>query len=214
MITVFLDESGDLGFDLDKRRSSRYFIVTALMCEDTKPVDKAVKKIFTGFSKTEVKNHHGALHATHEKDETRHKLLKNLSLCDVHVFGLVLDKRRVQTRTTANLPVAYTILVNELMNRLLLSVVTDPTVDELHLVASQREKKSLLNQQFTRTVEDHLRHDCGVTATVQITPADQSRGLQAVDMASWSLFQKLEHNNPTYSELLANRLVEVRDVLA
>ena len=31
---IFLDESGDLGFDFDKAKTSRYFVITLLVCND------------------------------------------------------------------------------------------------------------------------------------------------------------------------------------
>lgn len=34
VLHIFLDESGDLGFDLSKSGTSRYFVITLLVCED------------------------------------------------------------------------------------------------------------------------------------------------------------------------------------
>jgi hypothetical protein len=43
---IFMDESGDLGLDFSKIRTSRYFMVTFLLVSNKKPLDKIVKKIF------------------------------------------------------------------------------------------------------------------------------------------------------------------------
>jgi len=37
MAYIFMDESGDLGFDFKKKKTSRYFVVTFLMIDDPKP---------------------------------------------------------------------------------------------------------------------------------------------------------------------------------
>ena len=59
---IFLDESGDLGFDFRKKKTSHHFIVTILITGDKKGIEKLVKKIFHGFSKKEIRHHHGVLH--------------------------------------------------------------------------------------------------------------------------------------------------------
>lgn len=40
-----MDESGDLGFDFTKDKTSRYFVITFLMIDDPKPGSKIIKNI-------------------------------------------------------------------------------------------------------------------------------------------------------------------------
>lgn len=45
MAHIFLDESGDLGFNFKKKNTSKFFIVTILFVEGSKnPIEKIVKK--------------------------------------------------------------------------------------------------------------------------------------------------------------------------
>jgi hypothetical protein len=55
MAYIFLDESGDLGFDFSKKKTSQYFVVTFLFVHKKRPVEKVIKNIFAGFSKREIK---------------------------------------------------------------------------------------------------------------------------------------------------------------
>jgi hypothetical protein len=57
--TVYLDESGDLGFDFANARTSRHFPVAALASVDTKAIGKAVKKVFGAFTKAQAGRHPG-----------------------------------------------------------------------------------------------------------------------------------------------------------
>ena len=77
MAYIFLDESGDLGFNFKKKKTSKYFVVTFLFVREKVLLEKIVKEIFKGFSKTEIKNHDGVLHAF---KETRRQD-KNYSIC-------------------------------------------------------------------------------------------------------------------------------------
>lgn len=45
---IFLDESGDLGFNKAKK-NSQYFIITILFARDKKPLEKIVKKVHQGL---------------------------------------------------------------------------------------------------------------------------------------------------------------------
>jgi hypothetical protein len=67
MAVAYLDESGDLGFDFSREKTSKHFVIAVLLCRNPKPIDKIIRKIFAGFSKTEVRNHHGVLHAFKER---------------------------------------------------------------------------------------------------------------------------------------------------
>ena len=53
--TVYMDESGDLGFDFSKHKTSRYFVAAFVFTSEPRQLDKIIKKIFAGFSKLEVK---------------------------------------------------------------------------------------------------------------------------------------------------------------
>ncbi len=52
---IFIDESGDLGFNFKKNKTSKYFIVTFILSKDKGVLDKIIKKVFKSFSKTEIK---------------------------------------------------------------------------------------------------------------------------------------------------------------
>lgn len=80
MAYVFLDESGDLGFDFSKGKTSKYFVITFLFVVNKDQVEKIVKKIFHGFLPKELKHHAGYLHAHKEKPKTKIKLLQLLNM--------------------------------------------------------------------------------------------------------------------------------------
>ncbi|MCA9407428.1 MAG: DUF3800 domain-containing protein [Candidatus Omnitrophica bacterium] len=44
MVHLFLDESGDLGFDFTKKKTSRVFVITCLFTEHKRGIEKIVKK--------------------------------------------------------------------------------------------------------------------------------------------------------------------------
>ena len=56
MSYIFLDESGDLGFS---RRSSKWFILTIILTNNHRRVEKSVKKVHKGLKRNtkQLKNY-------------------------------------------------------------------------------------------------------------------------------------------------------------
>ncbi|MCL2316991.1 MAG: DUF3800 domain-containing protein [Actinomycetia bacterium] len=208
MTTVYLDESGDLGFDFSKPRTSRYFVVTALVCDDPRLVARAVKKVFAGFTQTQVRRSHGVLHAYKEDDRTRRKLLGLLAGLDVRVVVMWFDKRRTFTDLTDDAHGLYSYLVNVLLDHALGSSWAVPASRRpVRLVASRRETKRLLNEQFVTYLREHVRHT-DVDLTVEIADPSAEKGLQAADCLAWSFFRKFEYGDPRYAQIVASVIEE------
>ena len=98
MAFIFLDESGDLGFNFNKKKTSKYFVIACLFVKEERPVTKIIKKIFADFTKKEVKNHGGTLHAYKERPVIRQKLLNALNEKDVAIISIYLNKLKVHTK--------------------------------------------------------------------------------------------------------------------
>ena len=71
MAYIYMDESGDLGFDFQRRRTSKFFVITLLFVKKRCPVEKIVRKVFDSLPKKVRQRHPGPLHCTHEKPTVR-----------------------------------------------------------------------------------------------------------------------------------------------
>ncbi len=95
MSYIFLDESGDLGFNFKKKRTSKYFVVTLLFVPGAKgPIEKVVKKTHTELARKRKKRV-GVLHAVNEKPITRQRLLKRLTEKECTIMAIYLNKQKV-----------------------------------------------------------------------------------------------------------------------
>ena len=102
---IFLDESGDLGFETRKEGTSHNFIITFLITKDKRGIEKIVKKIFRNFSKKEIKRHHGMLHAFRETKQTRIKILSLFKTTknQRYLSSLSIKKRYTQNSEIKNI---------------------------------------------------------------------------------------------------------------
>jgi len=95
MAYIFLDESGDLGFNFKKKKTSKIFVVTCLFIENKRPIEKIVKKTHSELKK-KYKRKFGILHCVKEKPITRQRLLRRLNEKDCIVMTIYLNKKNLK----------------------------------------------------------------------------------------------------------------------
>ena len=73
MAFIFLNESGDLGVDFTKQKTTKFFVVTFLFAEHKGPVEKCVGLVHRQLRK-KYRNLSGVLHASKE-ESTQYNVL-------------------------------------------------------------------------------------------------------------------------------------------
>ncbi len=214
MAYIFMDESGDLGFDFSKKKTSKFFIISFLFIDDEaqkKSAEKIIKKVFTGFSKKEVKFHHGALHAYKESPKVRTYVLGRLSKMPISVMSICLNKKNVYTSLQDEMHILYNYVTNILLDRICKKKIL-PLDRKIHLVASQRETNKFLNQNFKAYLEKQAKNRHRISIDIETTPFFSEKCLQLVDFVSWSLFRYREYGDNFYRNLISNLLIEENDL--
>ena len=208
MAYIFLDESGDLGFDFKKQKTSKFFVITFLFAKDKRVIERMVKKIFKGFSKLEVKNHSGVLHAYKETPRTRQKLLNMVRKNNTsNVIVIYLNKRKVYSKLQDEKQVLYNYVTNILMDRVCTKKLI-PIDEKISLIASRRETNKFLNQNFTAYLKSQVRNNHKLDIDIEIKSPTQEKSLQVVDMLSWSIFRKYERGDESYYNIIKPDIIE------
>lgn len=207
MSWIFLDESGDLGFNFKNCKTSNYFVISFLILSDKNPVEKIVKKIFQGFSKKEIKTHNGVLHCYKEKISTRKKLLNKLVEKEISIINIYLNKHRVYTNLQENNHVLYNYVTNILLDRLYTKKLI-PLNSNITLIASRRETNKFLNENFKSYLENQMITNKKVRFSVDIKTPKEEKCLQIVDFVSWSTYRKYEHKDDSYWKIIHSKIIE------
>jgi hypothetical protein len=205
MSYIFLDESGDLGFNPDKK-SSRFFMVTFLFVEDKRPIEKAVKKTHAELSK-KLKKKIGELHAVNEKPITRQRLLKRLHEKECSIMVIYLNKKKVFTKLQDEKQVLYNYITNILLDRIFTRRLVAER-GEIELIASRRETNRFFNENFKDYLESQVRNNHSKDISISIRTPQEEKGLQAVDCVSWAVFRKYEGGDEGYYNLIKEKIVE------
>lgn len=204
---IFLDESGDLGFDFDKQRTSKFFVITFLLCKSKRRIEKIVL-----LTHSELKKQHkmkgGVLHCYQQKPITRQRLLNRLAERDCHVMTIYLNKRRVYTRMQDEKDVLYNYVTNILLDRIMTKKLLGANPNGIRLIASRKETNKFLNENFRQYLENETRTNHGIQIKVDIKTPDEEKGLQAVDFVSWAIFRKQEHGDESYYNIIKSKIIE------
>jgi len=198
---VLMDESGDLGYDLDRSGTPRHFIITFLITENKRVLDRIVKKVYTGLSKAAIKHRkNGVLHAYYEDDITIKRLLRLLANTDTKIITIRLDKRKMyfqMDKTTL-----YNHITNTLLNKCL-EINLFSQDEQIMFIPSKVHTNEKLNDKFLASIEK----DSALKIVVDLKPPFNEKGLQCADFVSWSLYQKYERDIPEYADIIKHLIV-------
>lgn len=188
-LIIYLDESGDLGFDFENKQSSRYFVITALVCKDTL-MDKQLQN---AVSRT-IKNKLGA--KANELKGAKTKLsVKTYFLAQLHksvlrnfeIYAVIVDKRKLQRIDTQN----KQHLFNQVTG-MLLQEISHTKSDSVTLIVDKSK-----NKYGMKIFDDYLKRQLNLEIPFFIHhySSSASRGLQAVDLFCWGIYRKYEHQD-------------------
>ncbi len=207
MAYIFLDESGDLGFDLKKKGTSKHFLITFLFAKDKTTLDRVVKRTFRSMPKKQIWQHVGIIHAYKEHPKIRLRMLKVLNETNVSVLCIYLNKEQVYTKLQDEKSVLYTNVTNILLSRIFTKKLV-PTDEAIHLIASRRETNRFLNKNFMNYLKVQTKTNHALDLRVEIKTSAEVKALQVADMVSWSIFRKYEFNDDSYYKLIKQKIVE------
>lgn len=200
-----MDESGNLGFNFDKKGTTSYFLITFLFTRSKRPIEKCVKKVHSGLRKKYKKI--GVLHAYIEEPVTKRRLLSLLAEKDCKIMTILLNKKKVYTKLQDEKPVLYNYVTNILLDRIFTKKLIQSD-DSIKIIASRKETNKFLNENFKSYLHSQLAANYKVKVSISVkTPAEQ-KALQAVDFVSWAIFRKYEYKDDTYYNLIRGKIVE------
>jgi hypothetical protein len=206
MAYILLDESGDLGFDFSKKKTTRFFIITILFTQSKRPIEKCVRLVHRSL-REKYRRIHSVLHAVEEEPITRQRMLKKLADKDCALMTIYLNKKRVYTKLQNEKTILYNYVANILLDRIMTKKLISPT-EPICLIASKRETNKFLNENFRSYLKSQTRNIHKLDLHIEIKTPAEEKSLQAVDFASWAVFRKLEYGDDTYYNIIRAKIVE------
>lgn len=209
---LYLDESGDLGFDFSKEKTSQYFVITILSCPNLptlRVVQRAVKrtmrnKILKSKKQVQLAELKGAKTLLSTKKYFLKQLSDNLNW---RLYSIVLNKKVLldEITSTASTDRLYNFLAGKLIRTLELPAELERI--DLFVDRSKTQKEILLfNSHLETQLESVL--PLNTKLCIEHLPSEKDSGLQAVDLFCWGIYKKYESENTDWYDLYRDRVIK------
>jgi hypothetical protein len=208
---LYLDESGDLGFNLEMNKSSKKFVITILLCltdnarrEFRKTVQRTLKN---KINKNKKKQKTQELKGTRTHINIKKYFLKNVKNDDWKIYSLILNKERVNQnlRTSHGKKKLYNFLSRVLIEEL--APLLKETREKVELVVDKSKNKEGIKD-FNHYLANQLQAllPLNVPLNIYHLHSFQTSELQAVDLFSWGIFRKFEFHDLEWYNCFAHKI--------
>ena len=191
---LYLDESGDLGFDFVNKKPSRYFTMAILLVKgyrENRLLLKAVKKTLRRKlnPKGKRKRWIDELKATKTTLEIKEYFYQQIKSVDFEIYSITLNKRRVYEYLVQNKVRVYNFIARNVLDQISFEY---PNLRIQLILDKSKNKLEILefNNYITRQLEAKI--DPKIPLDIYHWDSKENGGLQAIDMFSWGIFEKYE----------------------
>jgi len=207
---IYLDESGDLGFDFANKKPSQKFVITLLACDNREAVTgfkTATRKTLRNKINHKRKNKRivEELHATGDSIATKKYFYKKIINQDWRIYTVALNKQRVYEHliSKAGRKKLYNFLANFLLQQIDLSSANH-TVTLVVDKCKNKEEIEDFNQYLANQFEARL--PLNIPFIISHEDSKANTGLQAVDSFCWGIYRKYEHRDLEWYRVFANKI--------
>ena len=196
---IFLDESGDLGYS---ENGSNYFIIATIKTHDERRVGKIIKNARSHHLKKSLKQ---LPEMKFNKTERRLKIriLEKLANSDIEIGYIALKKKKsISTQYFSHVK-TYMMLSGILINE----IIERPKTGKIEFIIDKSFSKKVQKE-----YDDHLREVMetvlpkGVIINFHHVRSETELCIQAVDFIAGSIFNKYEHCNESYYEIIESKV--------
>ncbi len=208
---IYLDESGDLGFDFNKPKTTRKFVITLLVCDGADSAEgfrKAARR--TLKNKLNHKKRNGRviqeLKGTGTTLTIKQYFYRQVPANGWRIYTVALNKVRVEE----NLQTKYgkKKLYNFLARFIIEQVDLNNAAPAVTLVMDRCKNKEEIKD-FNGYVANQLESllPLNVPLNIYHESSQENAGLQAVDLFCWGIYRKYETSDLEWYQLYQGNIV-------
>lgn len=191
---IYLDESGDLGFDFTKTKTSQYFVITILVCHQKHVVDgiaTAVKRTLKNKlnHKKQNKRAISELKGSETTLTIKEYFSRHLPEDGWDVYSVTLNKSRVEPhlQTKDGKKKLYNYLAHFIIEKIAFADNL-PWVNLIVDRCKNNEEIKDFNSYVANQLDALLPLNCKLT--IDHLASHENAGLQAVDLFCWGIARK------------------------
>lgn len=190
---MYIDESGDLG-----QKGSQYLVLSALLVDNNKSLERIIKNMRRNKFKKELKKAMEISANSSSKDVIKYMLAQLNGIKGTKVFYVVLEKKKIFSDFLKNdKHKLYNFVAGKLASNIALQDL------DIEIKIDKSKGKQLLQQDFNAYFTKKLNEKChAIKCKIEHSYSHSLAGLQFADVLAWACFQKFEHQDSSYIDLI------------
>jgi len=203
MAYIYMDESGDLGFN-GKEWASKYFIITFLISKNEKDPEIVMKNVRKWAAWKWALPYWSFFHSYKHWENIVKRILDLLSRRDIFSIAMIAKKENVPFKLKKDIHDLYNMLVFSLLELWFKRWVFQNN-EKIFFIASRRETNKNLNLNFIDYLKSKQLNFWNIE--YKILSPSQTKWLEVVDAVSFALNQKYEKWNLDIYSVIKNKII-------
>ena len=207
---LYLDESGDLGFDFVNKKGSKFFTLTILALSSVsanRELNRAIKKTLSrklnprNKRKRIVQELKGSS-TTIEVKEYFYQQVKGIRF---GLYTITLNKKRVYEQLTRQKERVYNFIARKVLDQIPFEKAGDTRIELIVDRCKSRPEIKEFNTYVRKQLE--ARIDPNTPLDIYHWNSQETAGLQACDLFCWGVFQKYERKKEEWYGLFKEKIL-------
>lgn len=197
MLYLYLDESGDLGFDFVNKKPSRFFTICVLLIHGTESRKRIVKMIERTLRrklnpKNKRRRHVEEIKGSQTTLDVKKYFYRNVRKVSFEIYSITLNKKRVYPHLIEDKSRVYNWIARMLLDKMDLSGADY----KINLILDKSKSKPEIAE-FNKYILWQLEGKIDPKVPLSIAHLDScvDKCLNAADLFAWGLFRKYERKD-------------------
>lgn len=204
---LYLDESGDLGFDFVNKKPSRFFTVCILATshrESFVKISQAVRKTLSRKLNRHKKPLIHELKGKNTSIEVKQYFWRQVKDCRFGIYAITLNKRRIFENLTHQKERIYNFISRQVLDQI---PFEKASIRVQMVIDKSKAKPEIIefNNYIVRQLEGRLSPQ--IPINIDHLSSQKDALLQAVDLFAWGIFRKYERKEQRWYDVFKDKVL-------
>jgi len=204
---LYLDESGDLGFDFVNKKPSKFFTVCIFAVgshDANRKIIKEAKITLRRKINNKRKKHLNELKATKTTLDVKRYFYERVKNVHFGIYAITLNKQKVYERLTKNKSRVYNYVARQVLDQIPFEKNNGQRVSLILDRSMSKPEINEFNSYIGRQLEGKLSPSVPLDISHRLSHEDF--GVQVADLFSWGVFQKYERRNTEWYDVFKDKI--------